>query len=185
MRTSVFIFLSLHFCGNGWAEEGRTDGGTTVSVQVSDGGQTNLAVQSGALTVRAAGQSERVESGEGVRVDVGKPPKRIPLLPAPRVISPSDGQRIGSVRIWVVWAEVKSAERYRLLISRDTRFSALVAETTSEGTKTQVSVPAPGTYYFRVSAVAQNGLRGRPSPARRFVVDTTPPSLKTGKPEWQ
>jgi hypothetical protein len=176
---SLFLFATAS------AEEVPGDARTTVSIQVSEGGGTNVAVQSGALTVKAAGRSEKLKGGEGVHVDFGKMPRKAALLPAPRVLAPSEGQRIGSLRISVVWAGVKGAEKYRLLVSREARVANPIVEMISDQTKTQISVPAPGIYYFRVSAVAKGGLRGRASPVRRFAIDTTPPSLKAGKPEWK
>jgi hypothetical protein len=161
------------------------DGGTQVAVQVADGGDTTIAVHSGELRVKAGGKEEHVASGQGVQVKKGQAPKKTLLLPAPMVVAPADGQRIGKVDVSLGWQEVRGAQGYHLAISSDPRFDLFVHDQLHPSSvRASVRLDA-GTYYWRVSAVDAVGLEGQPSPARKFVVDLTPPTLKTGKPQWR
>jgi hypothetical protein len=168
------------------AAEPASDGGTTVSVQVGDGGDTTIAVHGGSdLKVRAGGKETRVGRGQGVHVRRGEAPTRVKALPAPDLKAPSDGQRIGSTDVSLGWSEIKGARAYHVAVATDSGFKSVVHDERVKDTpKSSVHLEA-GTYYVRVAAIDGVGLEGRFSSTRRFVVDLTPPNLKTGKPEWR
>jgi hypothetical protein len=163
-----------------------TDGGTSVSVQVGDGGETSIAVHGGGeLKVRAGGKEMRVARGEGLHVRRGEQPTRIKALPPPDLTAPADGQRIGSTEVGLGWSEIKGARAYHVAVATDSGFRTVVSDLqVKDGAKSSVHLEA-GTYYVRVAAIDQVGLEGRFSSTRRFVVDVTPPNLKTGKPQWR
>ncbi len=166
--------------------EPPTDGGTSVSVLVNDGGDTTIAVHGGGeVKVRAGGKETRVARGEGVHLRRGQEPTRVKALPPPDVVQPTDGQRLGSSDVGLGWSEIKGARSYHVAVATDVAFKSVVHdELVKDGPKSSVHLDA-GTYYLRVAAVDVVGLEGRFSTTRRFVVDLTPPNLKTWKPKWR
>jgi hypothetical protein len=118
------------------------DAGTSVSVQVADGGDTRIEVTRGGLNVRAGG-------------------------------------------VVLSWKKVMGARRYRLAVASDSAFAHKIVELeAADAAAAPVHLDA-GTYYWRIAAVDAEGLEGTVTHARRFVIDTTPPRLKTGKPKWR
>jgi hypothetical protein len=83
----------------------------------------------------------------------------------------------------LVWHAVPGAARYVVEIASQPEMVAPRTETI-EGTRATVHFTA-GTWYWRVVALDGGGAAGRHATARRLNIDTTPPKLKTGKPEWR
>jgi hypothetical protein len=162
------------------------DSGTaSISVQVTDGGETTIEVKNGELKVRAGGEETKLSAGQGMRVRKGEKYNKISLLSPPSKLQPGDGERFESFDIALSWGEVVGADKYKVVVASDAKFAKPVHESTgAAGVKTSVHLPA-GTYYWKVRAVDKDGLEGRPTTVHRFMVDATPPKLKTGKPKWR
>jgi len=157
------------------------DGGTNVAVVVEPDGSTTIDVRRGQLKVKAGGSETRVGAGESVRAQKGKPVKRILRAVAPD--SPADGATLNATEVPFSWPKVPGAARYVVEISPSPELSAARTQTV-DGTKAVVHLDA-GTWYWRVVALDGGGASGKRAVARRLTIDTTPPKLKTGKPEWK
>ncbi len=157
------------------------DGGAQVAVQVEPNGDTTLDVKKGAVKVRANGRESRVGAGETVRATRGKPLTRVLAAPAP--VAPGADAALGTLDAAFSWQKVRGASRYVLEVSPAPELSGAHTQTV-EGTRATVHLDA-GTWYWSVTALDADGSVGKRSPPRRLTIDTTPPKLKTGKPEWR
>lgn len=160
------------------------DAGTTVTVQVADGGDTTVAVTHGELKVKAAGEETHVKAGQGVRARRGEKAKRISLLPAPSSVTPEDGAHVNTLDVRLSWEPIAGASGYHVVVAADENFTRLLYDSARPDANARARVKAAGTYYWRI-ACTDGELEGAVSPARRFVVDVTPPKLKAGKPKWR
>jgi hypothetical protein len=158
------------------------DGGTQVTVQVDDNGDTTLDVKRGNVKVKSGGKETRVTSGESVRAEHGKPLRHALAAPAP--LAPADGSTAKSNDVPLSWQKVPGAARYTVEIAAVPDFATVTAAQMEPTPAARMKLPA-GTWWWRVSAVDGEGTRGKPSPARKLVVDPSGPKLKTGKPEWR
>jgi hypothetical protein len=162
-----------------WAE--TPDGGANVSVIVEPDGSTTVDVKRGQLKVKSGGSETRIEAGQSVRTQKGKPLKRV--LAVATATAPAPEATIKTRDVAFAWQKVPGAARYVLEIAPSPEMEGTHA-TTVEGTKTGVHLDA-GTWYWRVVALDGSGAPGKRAAARRLTIDTTPPKLKTGKPEWK
>jgi hypothetical protein len=181
MRFAPYILLML--CGIARADE-PSDGGAVISVQVGDGG-THLEVQRGELKVRAGGQETRVGAGESVHAEKTRPLKHI--LRAPTNLAPADGASVSTLAFSVRFDKVPGAKGYQMVVAADPQFGEIVWRADHvETTKIDAKLQKAGTYWWKVVAVnAQSEPVGKPSPARKVVIDLTPPKLKAGQPRWK
>jgi hypothetical protein len=157
------------------------DGGANVSVTVDGNGDTTVDVRRGALKVKAPGSETRVAAGESLRVQKGKPPKK--LLPSIEPTTPSDGATVGTRDVAFAWPKTAGAVRYMLEIAATPEVTSGRTQTV-DGNCAMVHLDA-GTWYWRVIALDGDGSPGKRAVPRRLTIDTTPPKLKTGKPEWR
>jgi hypothetical protein len=165
----------------GVAPAAPADAGASVSVVVEANGDTTLDVKRGDVKVKAGGKETRVSTGEAVRTQKGKPLKR--LLRAPSPTAPAEGATLGTVEVGFTWQKVPGAAKYLLEVANAPAATAAQSQTV-DGTKTNLHLEA-GTWYWRVVALDGEGTPGRRAQPRRLTIDTTPPKLKTGKPEWR
>jgi hypothetical protein len=186
MRRALLVAL-LSSSPPALAEVPPSDGGVsaTMNVQVADGGDTTIEVVKGEVKVSAGGHETRVLQGQGALVKRGQSAKKISLLAAPAPVAPSDGARLGTVDVSLGWSRVGGARSYHLAIAADAEFARPVHDASQIPDERVTVKLAAGTYYWRVRAVDREGLEGKLSPPRRFVVDTTPPRLKAGQPQWK
>jgi hypothetical protein len=181
----IFLLAVLSVVAPARADEPMDAGAASISVSVTDGGDTTIEVRNGELKVRAGGEDTHVSAGQSLHVGRGQKPMKASLLPAPGKLAPADGDHLNSLDVSLMWAKVDGANRYKLVVASDADFQKPVHESTNAAdVKSSVHLRA-GTYYWRVVAVDKDGLEGRPSPPQKFVIDTTPPKLKTGKPKWR
>ena len=157
------------------------DGGASVSVVVEANGDTTVDVRRGALRVKAGGEEQHVGAGEQVRVQKGQPLKRALATPVP--LAPADGATVATLDVALSWRAVSGASRYVVEVSATQEMTApkIIA---ADATRAVIHLDA-GTWYWRVVALDGGGATGKRGGARRLVIDTTPPKLKTGKPQWQ
>ena len=178
MKRALLIVL-LFAAAPAWAE--TPDGGANVSVVVEPDGATTVDVRRGQLKVKSNGAETRVGAGESVRAQKGKPPRRV--LAAAVVTAPADAATVKTTDVGFAWQKVAGASRYLLEVAPSSEFTGAHASTV-DGVKTVVHLDA-GTWYWRVVALDGSGAPGKRAAARRLTIDTTPPKLKTGKPEWK
>jgi hypothetical protein len=165
----------------GAAPTAPADAGASVTVVVEQNGDTTLDVKRGDVKVKAGGKETRVAAGESVRTQKGKPIKK--LLRAPAATAPAEGATLGTVEVGFTWQKVPGAAKYLLEVANAPAAAAAQSQTV-DGTKANLHLEA-GTYYWRVVALDGEGVAGRRAQPRRLTIDTTPPKLKTGKPEWR
>jgi hypothetical protein len=180
------LLLSIAI-GATFAFSATPDGGVsaTVAVQVADGGDTTIEVTRGEIKVLAAGHETRVAEGQGAQVRRGQAAKKISILAAPEPLAPSEGAHLGNVDVALGWTRIGGARSYHLAIAADPQFARPIHDATQIPDERVTVKLTAGTYYWRVRAVDREGLEGRTSPPRRFIIDTTPPKLKAGTPQWK
>ncbi len=177
MRT--WLTLAFVLSTPAWAD--TPDGGANVAVVVDPDGSTTVDVRRGQLKVKSGGTETRVGAGESVRAQRGKPMKRVLRAVAPE--APADGATLNVTEVRLAWPKVPGAARYVVEISASPEMSGARTQTV-DGDRAVVHLDA-GTWYWRVVALDGGGGAGKRAAARRLTIDTTPPKLKTGKPEWK
>jgi hypothetical protein len=174
--------LLIALCATASADS--PDGGTGVSVQVTENGDTTVSVTHGELAVKAGGEETHVKRGERVRVKKGERAKLV--LTPPEQAEPADGARLSTLGVALKWKPVDGARGYRVTVASDAQCNAVVwASARTDGAKTRADLKNPGTYFWRVVPVGPRDLEGPPSAVRSFTVDAPPPPLKAGKPSWK
>jgi hypothetical protein len=176
----ALLFLLL--AAPAWGEP--ADGGASISVSVSDGGDTTIEVQKGNLKVSSGGQETHVAAGQAVEVKKGQKVQKVSRLGAPSSLAPGDGARVPNNDITLGWDPVRHADRYRVTVAANAGFDKPQQETTVAATTLAVKLP-PGHWYWRVIALDKDGLEGRPSAVRKLNVEAAAPYLKPGKPKWK
>jgi len=188
MRTPLALALAfaLAFAFTFAFGDEPSDGGASISVSVTDGGDTTIEVRKGDLKVSAGGEQTHVSAGQAVNVKRGQRARKLSLLAAPTKLSPADGDQLHSTEIAFGWAPVEHARRYKLTVITDPREPTRTTHesTAAAGVKSTVKLPA-GTWYWRVIGVDRDGLEGKPSGWQKFTIDVTPPKLQPGKPRWR
>jgi hypothetical protein len=155
--------------------------GASVSVTVDPNGDTTLEVKRGTLKVKSNGQETRAGAGDTLRAQKGKPIKR--LLRMPVVTAPADGATLNSIDVAFAWQKVPGAAQYVVEIASSPEMLAVRTQTVAD-VRAVIHLNA-GTWYWRVVALDGEGMAGKRALPRRITIDTTPPKLKTGKPEWK
>jgi hypothetical protein len=171
--------VMLLFAVPAWAE--TPDGGANVAVVVEPNGDTTIDVRRGQLKVKSGSAETHVGAGESVRAPKGKPMKRV--LAATVATAPGADAALKATDVEFAWQKVPGAARYLVEIAASPELAAARTQTV-EGTKTVVHLDT-GTWYWRVVALDGSGTPGKRAATRRLTIDTTPPKLKTGKPEWK
>ncbi len=147
-------------------------------VEVSPKKTSIVSVYDGEASVAARGKTVQVPSDHGTFVKRGKkpaPPRRLP--PAPRwrggarevvVLVPHGMKGTFDAR----WSEVKGAARYRVELSRNTRFTVPIVDAVVGVGVRRFSARdlAPGTYHARISTRDRARLEGRPSRVMKLRV---------------
>jgi hypothetical protein len=179
MRWSALLFV---LSTAAWA--GEPDGGASISLSVTDGGDTTIEVKRGDLKVQAGGQETHLLPGQAMEVKKGQKPRKVSLLGTPERRLPADGAHVGEAAVSVGWATVKNAQKYRVVVADN----ASLERPQQESTVAEATLPlklVPGTWYWSVVALDREGLPGKPSPVQKMVVDPALPKLKPGKPKWK
>ncbi len=167
-----------------------------VGVEVAEDSSTTIAAYTGrALVSSAAGQRVELASRQAVSAarDGALSPRR-PVPEPPSLLAPPSGHTVNldeTDRLAVAWRPVPGAPSYVLQVSRSRLFKAGTIDLeTPPRTSTQATlrVILPGSYFWRVAALAEGGIRSEWSAARSFrashgvrleeLADTTPPRLE-------
>ncbi len=157
-------------------------------------GRTRLAVHSGRTKVASTqgGAGVALEAGEGVEVDrEARVSEKTTLPPTPLLEEPIDHKIIqlgdadeGAVEL--SWQKIPGARRYRVQVAGQALFSETLADRTVSSSSDTFARATEGSYYWRVSALFDDGTEGPPSEVRKFRVvagtlspigDRNPPPL--------
>jgi len=157
--------------------------GAQVSVQVTPEGETTIAVLEGEMNVRAQGEEARIKKGQGAHAKKGQKLQRISILPPPTELKPGSGEHLGSNQVTFSWTAVEGAQKYAIAIRRPS--DAHFAKDVKADEPTTTVRLGSGVYIWRVASVDLQGMPGRYSADQPLTIDTTPPRLKAGKPEWR
>ena len=147
------------------------------AVSVDERGATRVEVMEGdGVEVSAQKKRTVVRRDQAVRVLPGKAPgKPRKLLAPPKPVLPFPGSKLVTTSIHFAWNPVEDATRYVLLISRDSAGRMPVRQMTTEGTSYLFrSSLKDGEYYWFLRTVDAQGLVGRASAARAFILSATP-----------
>jgi hypothetical protein len=86
----------------------------------------------------------------------------------PQALSPADGELLNLGDIELKWEQLSDVKRYLLEVATDQAFEAIVykKEADDKDALMLTEITQPGVYYWRVSAIAEDGELGPPSPVR-------------------
>ena len=102
-----------------------------------------------------------------------------PLQP-PLIIAPEERAEFrGMSSIAFIWQKVGAAAGYHIILARDRRFKRIIHENTRvTGTFYTIDKLDFGTYFFKISSVAEDGDEGPFSATFTFIIVPQPPSGK-------
>ncbi len=150
---------------------------------------TTLSVYQGAVEVVTPSQRRMVHANQAVRIPLGKPLEESPTLPRPvEQLVPADMSQClikkRSGKISFAWQQQTDATGYHFMLARDSNFKDLVVDKTIQKNHFDWRHLLPGTYYWRVSMLADD-IEGyyskthrlhvyRQTPAPRLLADYPP-----------
>lgn len=143
-------------------------------VSVRSSGEVELAVTAGQAEVTTGRARGVLRAGEAQLVRRGELSPAERLLEAPALLDPADGGALAleaGQPVEFRWAPVSGAARYVLERGADAELREATQRVTVERTSWSTPLPS-GRHFWRVSAESDSGLAGRPSPTRRFELDT-------------
>jgi hypothetical protein len=154
--------------------------GTDFRLKVEAGNSTRLEVLDGTVEIQAGGSSIAVPARKGILAQSGEAlgsPEDIP--PAPETLLDPQPQQVfrgESFDQHFRWSRVAGAVGYRIEIARDASFFDIVEERrTRREPLVRIMGLAPGTYFWRVTALSERGFEGIPAEPSYFVVVQTRP----------
>ena len=140
---------------------------------------SRVAIYQGSAEVKAEGAQVHVPDGFGTRVAQGeKPEKPRPLPDAPAWTTPLlRDLRISlggaGATLALEWSSVERGARYRVQLARDEAFNDRLLDATLDAARprrAEARALPPGNYFARVSAIDDQGLRGKSSLVREVQV---------------
>ncbi|MFH1157174.1 MAG: LysM peptidoglycan-binding domain-containing protein [Pseudomonadota bacterium] len=149
--------------------------GTRFRVSVDDTQNTRCEVQEGTVVMGGTGKSQvMVNPGEGILVSSsGKLNQPSLLPPPPEVLDMKELYR--SLPIELSLESVSNASNYRVVLSRDDTFRALLLDRrVSGGNPVSIALLEDGTYYLKTSSIDARGLEGDFSRAVPISVRVNP-----------
>ncbi len=157
---------------------------TSAEIRALNGSQLEVKVRAGRVDALAKGRTVVVVAGQKL-VFSGESTQgeAKPVLEAPRLISPLDSSKLapntnGFAPVVIVWEPVPNAAVYRFELSGDP-LMVFHNEEKPRCSSTQVTLTdlGPGTYFWRATAVAEDGSLGLMPEPLRF--DVTSPENQT------
>jgi len=138
-------------------------------------GGAEVMLYEGAARVEAAGAAVDVPQGSGTVVaETGPPAAPQPLLSAPELAFPAVGADLRVSNPRFSWTPVAGATSYTLeLCADDSCASLLHREMRLAEASWHAAQLVPGAMFWRVTAVASNGLDGYPSATRPLTISGT------------
>lgn len=141
------------------------------------------------VSISNKGEVLTLGRNEGIVIGQGKSSSendKISLIERAKLTKPEDGEILFQKEVSLSWADVEGAPGYWLEIAFDQNFDQIRENlwgiTTNEGNVVEL---APGDYFWRVSALDENGLPGQRSLQQKFTVksDIAPPFLAIRTPD--
>lgn len=178
----------------------QRDSRIAVDVEEDDSGETRIAAYEGSAMVRSArGGSVRLgarevvaTSAEGLGSKARLPDPPTPAAPENNAAYDLDRDRV----IELAWRPARRSTATHLQVARSKRFvddELDVDAAELEGTSARLRPLQAGTYFWRLAAVAESGVRSDWSSVRRFRIysatrqplmeDRIPPDLEVQKPQ--
>jgi hypothetical protein len=138
-------------------------------VSYSPQGITTVSIFEGKGVVMGKDRKIKISAGYGNLTDLdGIPQEPVLLLESPDLLFPEDGMITGNMKPKLSWS--KTADAYIIEVANDPSFIPLVFEDFPTGE--DLSWPLKeDLYFFRVASVDKNGIIGRFSEMKRFVVE--------------
>jgi hypothetical protein len=132
----------------------------------ADGRRTRVTIVRGRARLRAMGREVAMRDWMGAKVELNQPAAPRPLVGAPtfRGTFPSTYTFGGTVDVPVTWGAPRgtSAVRYRVQVSREQDFDALLGEHTVSAPATTHTLRLPaGRFFVRVMGIDADELEGR------------------------
>ncbi len=167
-----------------------------VGVEVAEDSSTTVATYTGRASVSSAagGRVELTSRQAVISSPQGTLGPRRPVPEPPVLLAPPSGHAVNldeTDRLAISWRPVPGAPSYILQVSRSRLFKAgtIDLETPPRATtQANLRVVLPGSYFWRVAALSEGGIRSEWSAARSFratygigmeeLADTTPPRLE-------
>jgi len=152
---------------------------------------TRFANYDGKLEISSAGSKVVLKKNQGsVVLHNKKPTSPRELLASPRLLKPESGVEKFNANIPLSWEEVSGAHYYLLEISHSVSFSSIIYSKEIRVATTMFPQKLPdeslrNLFYWRVTAVSSDKLRGQSSEARfmRIMYDDKPPFLVIQSPD--
>jgi hypothetical protein len=154
--------------------------GTDFRLKVEAGNATRLEVLEGTVEIQAGGSSIEIPARKGILTQSGEAlgsPQDIPSAPE-TLLDPQPEQVFRGEHFdqHFRWSRVAGAVGYRIEIARDSSFFDIVEERrTGREPLVRIMGLAPGTYFWRVTALSERGFEGIPAEPSYFVVVKTRP----------
>jgi hypothetical protein len=152
---------------------------------------TRFANYDGKLEISSAGSKVVLKKNQGsVVIHNKKPTFPRELLAGPKLLKPESGVEKFNVNIPLSWEKVGETQYYLLEISHNVSFSSIIYSkeiqtSTAMFPKNLADKSLRNLFYWRVTAVSSDKLRGQPSEARviHIIYDDKPPFLVIQSPD--
>lgn len=149
-----------------------------------EAGGAQVMIYAGDSVVESGGVAQPVAAGMGTQMQDGEQPgEPEELLPAAQPRGPAAGSEWSIGEPPFSWSTVEAAASYIVEVCLDVRCGALIERRTELAQTTARLAPlAPGSYYWRVTAVSASGLDGYSSTPALFTIlaagsDDQPPKI--------
>lgn len=138
-------------------------------------GAGRFAAYAGALKVESdSGQKQELRALQQVTQKGERLSAPANLPGRPTLISPEDDQHIDYGRnreVTLRWKGVAASDRYSLMVSRSPLFATNLIETDElRSTSTRLAIKGQGIFFWQVSAISRQGIRGQWSEPQQFRV---------------
>ena len=147
---------------------------------------TRFANYDGELEITAAGSTVKLGKNQGSVIRGNRrPTSALALFKQPVMISPEDTLIVFDTNIEFLWEKVKDANSYWLEVAQDRDFTdVVVSKKRIRGDKVKQFLPDNQIYYWRISAMDEDGLPGPHEKTRLLIVlkDDQAPYLVVYKP---
>ncbi|HPN30223.1 MAG TPA: FecR domain-containing protein [bacterium] len=153
--------------------------------------KSKLSVNEGVVENSASGKTVEINEGFGSITEKGKSPSAPIALPdMPKLFFPDNGFLTNKNELNLEWSKIAEAAAYRIEIAYDTMFavleaSAIIPKSGAFLNKETIKINdiPEGQFYWRITGFEANGLEGKPSLTRSFVIDRRLPALEIKSPE--
>jgi hypothetical protein len=168
----------------------KTDASFNADAQSNAG---EIRISRGGVETTIAGERQVIGENEFASIKGGKLSQRERLLAPPRPSAPSNSAQMvdrgGGATVAFSWADPEAgpAANYHLQVSRSPTFAAdamLVDRSNMSSREYRLSSLPPGTYYWRVRAIARSGQLTNWNEAWKFIIVRAEGSVKIDAADW-